>query len=439
MSEKREDAPGASIERRPWSRTPRLILCTGLFSSGSTWLFNVVAGLLREGTEHKKVAQFFADTPESFPKTALDCDYLVVKNHQPSKSLLMLATLTDAPILLTLREPTDAVASLMTRFAMHFAEAKNHAAASADVLSRIDQSRVNLTLRYEDEFFNKVETIEEISSCLGLEIPSATARKVFDLLTPQEIMRKIEAFWEDGTFVEGRPAGAQHDPLTHWHPRHVGDRQVGKSRDVLSPVERADVAVSTHTYCEKFGYFATWENLGCHGVDKEEFSKILNMIKNENYQESKFGCEYVFVPQVIAEESPDGWSVSVGFEGIPVLHLANGAPHAASGGQTGGYSLRLPDSFEKAASGHGIRIRVVARAAEKSAAARLAVAYSTNEVGNSGWHWFDITAQWSVIEMTYSVPPMKDGNGDFIGLLPGPPGTVGSEVCVVAARVIDRA
>jgi len=120
-----------------------------------------------------------------------------------------------------------------------------------------------------------------------------------------------------------------------------------------------------------------------------------------------------------------------------VLRLSDGSSIAKSGGMTGGYSLRVPDEFEAAASGKTITVTAVARAA--AATTRFALAYSTNEVGNSGWRWFDATTEWSAFEMSYAVPKMKAGKGDFIGLLAGPAGTAAVEIGAVAAAVVPPA
>ena len=102
---------------------------------------------------------------------------------------------------------------------------------------------------------------------------------------------------------------------------------------------------------------------------------------------------------------------------------------------TGGYSIRVSDQTELAASGKPVRVLVVARAAEAASSSRLAVAYSTNEVGNSGWRWFPVGQEWAELEMDYDVPPMKNGRGDFIGLLPDKQGAPAVEVSAVALRV----
>jgi len=120
--------------------------------------------------------------------------------------------------------------------------------------------------------------------------------------------------------------------------------------------------------------------------------------------------------------------------GLPYLRLSNGDADAHSWGTTGGYSIRLPDAVEARASGRRIVIKIVARAA-RADRARFALTYSTNEVGNSGWSWFDAAAEWAVHTMQW-VPPMKKGNGDFLGILPDAEGKAGVELCYLAIAVI---
>lgn len=121
--------------------------------------------------------------------------------------------------------------------------------------------------------------------------------------------------------------------------------------------------------------------------------------------------------------------------GVEYLRLSNGDAAIYSDGPTGGYTIRLPDSVKTQASGHHIVIKIVARAANASVS-RFALAYSTNEVGNSGWRWFTSTIQWCVYTMEWDVPTMKNGNGDFLGILPDVEGNPGTEFCYLAISVV---
>ena len=117
------------------------------------------------------------------------------------------------------------------------------------------------------------------------------------------------------------------------------------------------------------------------------------------------------------------------------MKLTGGDPSAPSSGFTGGFSIRVPDAFEREASEHTVRVRVLARSAG-DASTRMAVAYSTAEVGNSGWQWCDVGPMWSICELVWKVPKMINGNGDYIGLMPDEPGTPGVEIHSISATVV---
>ena len=128
-------------------------------------------------------------------------------------------------------------------------------------------------------------------------------------------------------------------------------------------------------------------------------------------------------------------TIGDGGGGSLLLRLAGGDPKAASAGATEGFSIRVPDPFERQASERTVRVRALARSAG-AAPTRVAIAYSTNEVGNSGWQWRDVGPTWAICEMVYKVPKMKDGRGDYIGLLPDNPGAHGVEIHSVSATIV---
>jgi len=119
--------------------------------------------------------------------------------------------------------------------------------------------------------------------------------------------------------------------------------------------------------------------------------------------------------------------------GTGYIRLANGKTDAASNGATDGYSIRVPDKVEAAASGRLISVNVIARAAG-GALSRFAIAYSTNDTGNSGWRWQQAGAEWSVFTMEYDVPVMTRAHGDFVGILPDMEGRCGTEICYMAVN-----
>ena len=160
-------------------------------------------------------------------------------------------------------------------------------------------------------------------------------------------------------------------------------------------------------------------------VNPAASTNLIDKLRNKIVQETAFS--YTFITGDAAT-TPARMNCSKHFDAtneIEYITLTNGNPNVISSGATGGYSIRLPDAIEAAASGHHIVVSVIARAAQNNQS-RFALAYSTNEVGNSGWRWFNAGEEWSIHTMEYDVPVMKNGNSDFVGILvesEGQPGT----------------
>lgn len=119
---------------------------------------------------------------------------------------------------------------------------------------------------------------------------------------------------------------------------------------------------------------------------------------------------------VVAEDinTPAGVTASpVEVEGTRVMEISGVGAAATSGQKTGGVSVRMSDDFENRVSGNTLLVTV--RAYSEQAGARLGVAYSTNEVGNSGWRDFALTNAPADYQFTYNVPAKQVGGGDFLG------------------------
>lgn len=109
--------------------------------------------------------------------------------------------------------------------------------------------------------------------------------------------------------------------------------------------------------------------------------------------------------------------------------IAGHVAEANSTGRTSGAFIRVPDEFEAAASGNSIRVTVELELESAEGIARAA--YSTAEVGNSGWRSLEIDAEDGTATFSYDVPPINNGNGDYLGIDPDPEG-MGHSVIVSA-------
>jgi hypothetical protein len=228
---------------------PRVVLCLGLKSSGSTWLYNVAIRILKEAEPGKgAVRAFFADNSAMVPEGAEKARILVIKSHEPSTAILFLTRFARGQVLVTVREPRDSVASLMQRFGHSFESALKDVREGGKHVMALARERRALVLRYEDGFPDKERTIDNVAAFLGMKISAALRRRIFRSLTREAVQKKIR------TLHAGETDPNAFDPTTQWHPGHVGDGRIGKFKSVLSAAQQRRIASETKEYAKKFGY-----------------------------------------------------------------------------------------------------------------------------------------------------------------------------------------
>ena len=125
-----------------------------------------------------------------------------------------------------------------------------------------------------------------------------------------------------------------------------------------------------------------------------------------------------------------------GADGVPVVRLSGVAADSPPAGRPGIF-LPLAPAFERVASGNTVRVTVTARSAANDPSPAFAVAYSTADVGNSGWQPFRPTNTLAPYSFTYAVPPLKRGQGDYVGILTHPADADGAiEVSAISVEVL---
>lgn len=232
-------------------RTARLILCAGQYGSASTWLYNAVHALAE--AEWGPIHRQFADSPDQLPEDVAPDLPMILKSHAPSIGMRWLLARTGGRVILSIREPRDAVASLLGRFELDYGLASRRVQKSAETLPRLLQGFPCLLLRYEDGFFRDQATLGRIAAFLGLAPSPALLRSVFDALTPDAVRARIDDMLAQGRFGPN-PTTHSHDGVTHWHPGHVGDGQPGKFASILTPGQQGDVARRTRDFQRAFDY-----------------------------------------------------------------------------------------------------------------------------------------------------------------------------------------
>lgn len=129
---------------------------------------------------------------------------------------------------------------------------------------------------------------------------------------------------------------------------------------------------------------------------------------------------------------------AIPFEAMPLINktleanavrLSANGPIAKTmlGGKTGVTHLALDRDYEALAAGRTVRVEFTGRSMGDG---ELWAQYSTNKVGNSGWIISPVRAGVFEISFDYAVPPMRNGNGDYLGIAPQ-----GTDVLIESVKV----
>lgn len=89
----------------------------------------------------------------------------------------------------------------------------------------------------------------------------------------------------------------------------------------------------------------------------------------------------------------------------------------ASSGVTGSIALEIPSNIAvNRLADTTIIVSVTAKQPTSGASSQFAIAYSTNDAGNSGWHTFTPTTTWQEYSFEYTVPTPNTGGTDWLGI-----------------------
>ena len=192
----------------------KIILISGMFRSGSTWLFNITKTLL--DAAHLDFESFYSDelTPEII-KSINKKKFIIVKTHLPHKNLTEIADL----IFVSYRKPVDAINSFHKSFNVPLHGAKKAMSLSCRYLMNLEKKVINF--KYEDLFFNKVKPVKKISLLMGLSFSDqGIFQSIFNQHTKEKVLQEISRLIEAKIINSNDPAGS-YDPIGLLHPNHT--------------------------------------------------------------------------------------------------------------------------------------------------------------------------------------------------------------------------
>jgi hypothetical protein len=233
---------------------PRFVITLGLHGSASTWAFNVVRELMLAAHGEANVHACFAqDLAALMAEAAALGRHVVCKTHGwPGFPLF--AQMSRAPVIVTLRDPRDAVLSMVQRFGSPYAQMAHAIAADCQHVAWCAQAG-HPVLRYEDAFFDQPATVRRLAAHLGLAVGGADPARIFAAY-------RTEAVRDFADGIAGLPqarrggdgAALLFDQVTQVHHKHIGDARCGKWRDLLPQAAQRELSQFFAPFLERFGY-----------------------------------------------------------------------------------------------------------------------------------------------------------------------------------------
>ncbi|MDE2198036.1 MAG: hypothetical protein KGJ41_03355 [Rhodospirillales bacterium] len=228
--------------------------CAGMYASGSTWTYNVMRAIARHAHPGETLSSHFVNDIGELAFLGRPGGPHVVKSHDlPADAAELLARHARC-IVVTQRDPRDAVTSLMLYQRFPFNTALQWVGRSARFAAALAERPGTVMLRYEDGFVDDPATIDRLAAAMGGRLPPRLRDELFAQTRRASIERLIAAL--PGKPDTRRTAGDDiMDSETQWHGHHAGrSGEIGRWRHMLAPAQLAWVEQELGAWMEVVGY-----------------------------------------------------------------------------------------------------------------------------------------------------------------------------------------
>jgi len=236
------------------SKVVRMQWCLGMYSSGSTWVFNAIRSVgnaLFPGEPHIGV---YAESVDQLPPGWSQSDRFIVKSHHPDEVATALLRQHADRIWISIRDPRDSVASALTYMYPDFASALTAVTRSALHCERFVGDPRCVLLRYEDAYIDDPATFDRFAAALSRTLSPEDRGRLFRQTRRTAIEAMIQQLDPNETVDDGFPGHRVHME-TQWHTHHVNRTgEVGRWRRTLDAAQAMEVQRRLRSWMARFGY-----------------------------------------------------------------------------------------------------------------------------------------------------------------------------------------
>ncbi len=225
-----------------------------MYASGSTWLYNAARDTaLAAGLEMRSC---YAETLKMLePVRQSQAGVRIVKTHQLDAAATDFMNGNASVILLTVRDPRDAVVSLMQHMRHGFGAALQTVGRSAAFCGRFADDPRTHVLRYEGGFIDEPATFDRLAMLLKTQLPPGARERLFAASRRAAIEARIASFAALPSTVADPRSGDVVDLESQWHLHHAGrSGESGRWRRLLSPQAALVVEQRFGDWMGHFGY-----------------------------------------------------------------------------------------------------------------------------------------------------------------------------------------
>lgn len=198
------------------------------------------------------VSALYAETLSELPgEPALSDQPFVIKSHRGSPELDCWLAANNAQYFVSVRDPRDASISIAQRFKAPLGAAVRW--LENDCRRMMNFATATVLLRYEDRFFERTSTVEQLANALGIEVEPAVAEAIFARYRTDSVRalaRALTSLPAERLNTTGRFA---FDRVTQIHEPHIGDTRSGKWHD-LPPYVQSELTRRFAWFLKHFGY-----------------------------------------------------------------------------------------------------------------------------------------------------------------------------------------
>jgi hypothetical protein len=232
-----------------------VVWCQGMFASASTWLFNAVQSVTAALAPDVPVRSRFVTDAGDLDGLEDDAVCHVVKSHHLEPAVRDAAFRLPRAVFVTVRDPRDAVVSLMQHQRYRLPIAVAHVERSAAFSALLADRPGAVLLHYERGFADDPATLDRIAAALGGALDGPDRARIFRETRRDRVEALIAGLGAMPETVRDVLSGDMYDRRTQWHRHHAGrDGRVGRWTEMMLPAHAEVVENRMRPWMRRFGY-----------------------------------------------------------------------------------------------------------------------------------------------------------------------------------------